>query len=93
MLLIACPFCGPRDEMEFRSGGESHNARPGPAAEVTDAAWGSYMFERRNPRGPNYERWVHAAGCGQWFNLARDTATHEITAIYAMTDPKPEPRR
>ncbi|MGH6719268.1 MAG: sarcosine oxidase subunit delta, partial [Alphaproteobacteria bacterium] len=35
MLLIACPFCGPRDETEFRCGGESHIIRPGPAPEVS----------------------------------------------------------
>jgi heterotetrameric sarcosine oxidase delta subunit len=90
MLLIACPFCGPRDEIEFRCGGESHIARPGPAEHVTDEAWGAYLFMRLNPRGVHFERWVHAAGCRRWFNLARDTATHEIRAVYAMGGPKPD---
>ena len=91
MLLIDCPFCGPRDEIEFRCGGQSHIRRPGPAADVSDAEWCAYLFERRNPRGLHFERWVHIAGCGLWFNLARDTATHRVAADYAMTDPKPEP--
>jgi sarcosine oxidase subunit delta len=90
MLLIECPFCGPRDEIEFRCGGQSHIARPAPAAQVSDARWGAYMFERDNPRGVHFERWVHQAGCRQWFNLARDTLTHEIRAVYAMTAPRPE---
>ena len=90
MLLISCPFCGPRDEIEFRSGGQSHIARPGPAAEVSDEAWGAYLFERENPKGDHKERWVHAAGCRQWFNVVRDTVTHEIRAVYAMTDQAPE---
>jgi sarcosine oxidase subunit delta len=91
MLQIACPFCGPRDEIEFRSGGESHIARPGPAESVSDKAWGDYLFTRRNPKGVHYERWAHVAGCRQWFNVARDTTTHEILAVYSMTDPKPAP--
>ena len=28
MLLITCPYCGPRPEIEFRCGGEAHIARP-----------------------------------------------------------------
>ena len=28
MLLIPCPWCGERDETEFRCGGEAHIARP-----------------------------------------------------------------
>jgi sarcosine oxidase, subunit delta len=90
MLLIACPFCGPRDEIEFRCGGQSHVARPGPAADVGDEAWRDYLFTRTNPKGLHFERWVHGAGCGQWFNIVRDTATHEIRVVYPMGAPKPE---
>ena len=28
MLLIDCPWCGPRDECEFSYGGEAHIKRP-----------------------------------------------------------------
>ena len=28
MLLIRCPWCGPRDETEFRYGGQAHLAYP-----------------------------------------------------------------
>lgn len=90
MLLISCLCCGARDEGEFVCGGESHVMRPGPAAEVSDEVWGDYLFGRRNPRGVTFERWRHAYGCGQWFNVARDTVSHEIHAVYAMTDPKPD---
>lgn len=89
MLLIACPWCGPRDEVEFRCGGQGHIARPGPYDEVTDEAWARYLFTRQNPKGLHYERWVHAAGCRQWFNLARDTVTHEIKAVYGMDEARP----
>lgn len=92
MLRIACPWCGPRDEIEFICGGESHIARPGPPDRVSDAAWGAYLFERINPKGLHHERWLHRHGCGQWFNVARDTVSHEIKAVYRMGDPKPEIR-
>lgn len=87
MLLIPCPHCGPRDETEFVCGGESHVRRPGP--DVSDEDWADYLFFRRNPRGRSHERWCHDLGCGSWFNLARDTLTHEIEAAYAIADPAP----
>jgi sarcosine oxidase, subunit delta len=89
MLLIACPWCGPRAESEFRCGGQSHIARPGPPEAVDDETWGRYLSERINPKGPHLERWLHAAGCRRWFNVARDTSTHEIIAIYRMDEAAP----
>ena len=90
MLLIACPWCGPRDEIEFHCGGQSHIARPGPAEAVSDQAWGAYLFGRDNPKGVHRERWVHAAGCRRWFNVARDTTSHRILAVYKMGEPSPD---
>lgn len=90
MLLITCPWCGPREELEFRCGGESHISRPGPADAVTDAAWGDYLFTRKNPKGVHHERWVHTVGCRRWFNVARNTATHAIDAVYPMTEAAPQ---
>jgi sarcosine oxidase subunit delta len=87
MLRIPCPYCGVRDEEEFRCGGQSHITRPGPDA--TAAAWADYLFNRDNPKGIHYERWVHVFGCGRWFNLARHTVTHDILAAYRMGEPKP----
>jgi len=80
MLQIACPWCGVRDEEEFRYGGESGVARP--AANVDDARWSDYLFNRTNPKGVYDERWLHAYGCGRWFNAVRDTVTHEVLATY-----------
>lgn len=88
MLRLTCPYCGPRDETEFRFGGQSHLARPDEGAD--DRVWGEYLFFRDNPKGIHYERWCHAHGCRQWFNVARDTVTHEIKAVYDMLDAKPE---
>jgi heterotetrameric sarcosine oxidase delta subunit len=88
MLRIACPYCGTRDESEFRFGGESHVERPG--LEVSDAEWADYLFNRNNPKGLHYERWCHTYGCSQWFNVVRDTLTHEIHAVYRMGEVKPD---
>jgi heterotetrameric sarcosine oxidase delta subunit len=84
MLLIPCPYCGPRDEIEFRFGGPAHLARPGPPETVSDEAWGAYLFFRDNPKGLHRERWRHVHGCGRWFNLVRSTLTHEIVHVYEM---------
>lgn len=84
MLLIPCPYCGPRAEIEFRCGGEAHIARPGPHSDVSDEAWAEYLFYRGNPKGEHRERWLHSAGCGRWFNVARDTVTHQIRTVYPM---------
>ena len=89
MLLIECPFCGPRDEQEFRCGGQGHITRPGLDAGVTDADWGAYLFVRDNPRGDHAERWLHRYGCGRWFNMIRHTGTHAIGAVYRMGQPRP----
>jgi heterotetrameric sarcosine oxidase delta subunit len=80
MLLIPCPWCGPRDEPEFSYGGEPA-VRPVPAAEVSDAAWSDYLQFRGNDKGPHREVWCHSGGCGQWFMMQRDTVTHAIIAI------------
>ncbi len=87
MLRIPCPYCGTRDEVEFHCGGDSHIIRPGP--EVSDAEWADYLFNRENPKGVHYERWCHIFGCGQWFNVARNTVTHEIHTVYRMGEPAP----
>lgn len=84
MQAIPCPWCGKRAESEFRYGGESHVERPGLAAD--DGRWADYLYFRANTKGVQRERWQHQRGCGLWFNLVRDTATHAIHATYGMTD-------
>jgi heterotetrameric sarcosine oxidase delta subunit len=87
MLLIPCPWCGPRDEIEFRWSGDSHVTRP--ALDVSDTVWADYLFVHTNAKGPEAERWHHHAGCRQWFNLVRDTATHRIVAAYKLDESAP----
>ena len=46
MLLIPCPYCGARDEIEFHYGGEAHIARPENSWTMSDADWADYLFMR-----------------------------------------------
>ncbi len=90
MLLITCPFCGPRDESEFACGGEAHIVRPADPAALTDAQWADYLFMRKNVKGVHFERWMHSHGCRRWFNAARDTVTHQFLAFYKMGEQAPD---
>ncbi len=90
MMSISCPWCGPRDETEFRYGGEAHIARPADPDALSDEAWADYLFMRANPKGLHAERWMHAAGCRRWFNVLRNTVSHEIEAVYPMGAPRPD---
>ena len=76
MLLIECPWCGPRAEIEFTCGGEADIARPLDTDKLTDEEWGDYLFMRHNPRGVHKEQWLHAQGCRRWFKAQRDTVSY-----------------
>jgi sarcosine oxidase subunit delta len=89
MLLIPCPHCGPRAEIEFRYAGQAHIARPADPSACDDAAWSAHLYFRDNPRGVLAERWRHVHGCGRFFNALRDTFTDEILAAYAAGAPRP----
>jgi sarcosine oxidase subunit delta len=92
MLQFECPYCGPRDEPEFRWGGEVPLVRPGPPQLVSEWDWAAYLFFRDNPKGLVRERWLHALGCRQWFVVVRNTVTHEICSTSQISDPTPEVR-
>ena len=89
MLLIRCPWCGDRDEIEFRYGGQAHIAYPTDTEAVDDAEWAELLFLRDNPKGAWAELWAHAAGCRRWFNVVRDTATYRIASTYRIGVERP----
>lgn len=89
MLLIPCPWCGARDEGEFRYGGDAHVPRPARPSELSDDAWADYLFMQTNTKGVHLERWCHAHGCRRWFNVARHTVSDRILAVYGMGAPPP----
>ena len=76
MLLIRCPYCGSRDELEFVAGGEANRVRPSDPMALGDVEWADFLFMRRNAKGAHLERWNHAAGCRRWFTIERDNVTH-----------------
>jgi sarcosine oxidase subunit alpha/sarcosine oxidase subunit delta len=90
MFLIDCPYCGPRQQTEFHCHGEAHIARPEDPDALSDEEWAAYLFNRSNAMGVFYERWVHNHGCRRWFNVARDTVSDRILAVYRMGDGPPK---
>lgn len=84
MLLIRCPYCGPRAQIEFSYGGDAGAKRPQDPAGVSLEAWLDYVYLRDNPRGPHWELWQHSAGCRRWLRVHRDTLTHEVLATEAV---------
>ncbi len=89
MLLIHCPYCGPRPELEFAYGGQAHIARPADPSQVNDDDWGEYLYLRKNTRGVHAERWRHVRGCARFFNALRDTTTDQFIATYKVGEPMP----
>jgi heterotetrameric sarcosine oxidase delta subunit len=78
VLLVRCPWCGERDEVEFSYGAEAGVAYPEDPEALSDADWARFLFVRTNPKGPLTERWVHTQGCRRWFTVTRDTSTNEF---------------
>jgi len=75
MMLIRCPWCGPRGAGEFHYVGE---LKPRPdTASATPGDWRDYLYFPANPCGPVTETWYHRMGCRRFFNLERDTASNE----------------
>ncbi len=78
MLLIVCPYCGKRPEIEFAYGGQAHLARPNQPSQLDD-----------NTKGIYAERWRHSRGCGRFFNALRDTTTDHFLAFYKTGEAQP----
>ncbi|MBM3573981.1 MAG: sarcosine oxidase subunit delta [Alphaproteobacteria bacterium] len=89
MLLIDCPYCGPRDQREFNYGADAQIKRPADPAAVTDQEWHDYIYIRQNPRGPHVELWHHNAGCRRWIKVRRDMVTHEMLGSARMDQDLP----
>lgn len=84
MLRIRCPWCGERDETEFRYRGDASLVRPDGDADL--AAFTAYAFERDNRRGWHLEWWLHVGGCRKLLAVVRHTLSHEIRAVAAAPD-------
>jgi len=89
MLRIRCPWCGERDEIEFRYRGDA--SRPRPAADAGLASFCDYVYQRDNPQGWHLEWWLHVGGCRTLLKIERHTLSHEIRWIGAAADQPPRP--
>jgi heterotetrameric sarcosine oxidase delta subunit len=78
MILLPCPWCGPRDAGEFSHGGEVV-ARPDPAT-VSPQDWRAYLYLRDNALGWTTETWYHRMGCRRFITVRRHTETNEVAA-------------
>jgi sarcosine oxidase, subunit delta len=76
MIILDCPWCGPRNVSEFAHIGEV-TPRPQPAA-ASPQAWRTYLYVRDNPSGWTIENWFHRAGCRRYFRAERHTLTNEV---------------
>jgi sarcosine oxidase subunit delta len=91
MLLVPCPHCGARPELEFAYAGEANLVRPENPAALSDADWAAYLYQRKNPRGLHAERWRHAHGCTRFFNAWRHTVTDTFHGSWLPGAAPPEP--
>jgi heterotetrameric sarcosine oxidase delta subunit len=89
MMLLPCPWCGPRSATEFRFCGEAgeSGARPDPAA-ATPEPWRSYLYLHDNPRGWSSESWYHGSGCRRYFTAERHTLTNEVRSSTPAGGPR-----
>jgi heterotetrameric sarcosine oxidase delta subunit len=76
MIEVPCPWCGPRNSMEFRAVGESKR-RPD-VATTTPAQWRQYLYDKSNRADWVTETWYHRAGCRRYFAVERHTVTNDI---------------
>lgn len=90
MLLIRCPYCGPRPEIEFAYGGEAHITRPQSPALLDDDQWAEFLFQRSNAKGLHCERWRHLHGCARFFNAIRDTLSDQFLVTYEIGKARPD---
>jgi heterotetrameric sarcosine oxidase delta subunit len=79
-MLITCPYCGPRDVIEFTYQGDGNRIRPDPAS-TDQAAWNAYVYDRVNTAGPHREIWQHSGGCRAHLEVVRNTLNHRIDSV------------
>lgn len=89
MLIIHCPYCGDRPELEFVHAGQAHLVRARDPASQSDAEWAAFLYDRSNIKGVHAERWRHVRGCARFFNALRDTTTDQFVATYKSGTPRP----
>ncbi len=82
VIVLQCPWCGPRNVSEFHSLGEVVD-RPDPST-ANRWEWRSYLYLRRNPAGRVHERWFHRAGCRRTSTPSATLATTPVFATWRL---------
>ena len=96
MLLIPCPWCGPRDEAEFHYGGQAHVAVPGGPVGPDRRGVGPVPVLPRQPEGPVRRALEPRGGLPPLVQRGPGHGTNEILAVYRAGEERPaveEPRR
>jgi heterotetrameric sarcosine oxidase delta subunit len=83
MILLPCPWCGPRDASEFGHVGQTP-PRPDPRT-ASSAEWRGYLYLRPNIRGWVAETWYHRMGCRKFITVERHTDTNQTRPAPART--------
>ena len=86
MIIIPCPYCGPRDEAEFSYHGDATAVRP-----TGEEGFFDYVYTRANPRGWHQEWWQHTGGCRAVLKVLCHTLTHEVRAAMPADSALPPP--
>ncbi|MGI8521984.1 MAG: sarcosine oxidase subunit delta [Nocardioides sp.] len=79
MLVLPCPWCGPRGAEEFGSVGELA-PRPDPRT-AEPQQWRDYLYLRANRADWTFERWYHRMGCRRYLVVERHPVTNEVRTV------------
>ncbi len=84
MILLPCPWCGPRDAAEF---GHLDDLPPRPDPRTaTPQEWRGYLYLRDNPLGWVRETWYHRLGCRKYIQVERHTQTNQTRPVRGAGD-------
>jgi heterotetrameric sarcosine oxidase delta subunit len=76
VIVLSCPWCGPRNVSEFHYVGEPKR-RPD-VATTTPEQWRDYLYHHTNAAGWVREHWLHRSGCRRHLGVERHTVTNEV---------------
>jgi heterotetrameric sarcosine oxidase delta subunit len=92
MMLIPCPWCGPRAHIEFRYHGDAA-ALPRDWARESADDFHARTWLRGNHVGMHDEVWQHTDGCRGWIVVTRDNLTHAVAGARSIGPPGLAPPR
>jgi heterotetrameric sarcosine oxidase delta subunit len=75
VILIDCPWCGPRVSGEFAFLGDNRAAPTAGSADIV--AWRRYLYLDDNRPDWTDESWLHVHGCNRVMRLRRHRSTNE----------------